>query len=61
MQIIFEDVEEESGQGPSFIDSAVGIFSLLNRFIKAIQKKKKKKTLSLNRSSTEGVAYDLQK
>ena len=42
MQIIFEDVEEESGQGPSFIDSAVGIFSLLNRFIKAIQKKKKK-------------------
>ena len=41
MQIIFEDVEEESGQGPSFIDSAVGIFSLLNRLIKAIQKKKK--------------------
>jgi len=38
MQIIFKDVEEKSRQGPSFIDSAVGIFSSLNCFMKVISK-----------------------
>ncbi|XP_075657665.1 uncharacterized protein LOC142627685 [Castanea sativa] len=38
LEIIYGDVEEKSGQGPSLFDNAVGIFSSLNRFMKAISK-----------------------
>ena len=38
MQIIYGDVEEKLGQGPSLFDNAVGIFTSLNRFMKAISK-----------------------
>ncbi|PPD86098.1 hypothetical protein GOBAR_DD16968 [Gossypium barbadense] len=36
--IIFGNAEEKSEQGPSFFSQAAGIFSSLNRFVKAISK-----------------------
>lgn len=38
MQIIFGDVAEKSEKGPSFLVRAAGMFSSLNRFMKAISK-----------------------
>lgn len=38
LEIIFGDVEEKSKQGPSLFSQAAGIFSSLNRFVKAISK-----------------------
>ncbi|MFQ6635179.1 hypothetical protein Gotur_011002 [Gossypium turneri] len=38
LEIIFGNAEEKSEQGPSFFSQAAGIFSSLNRFVKAISK-----------------------
>ncbi|GMI79319.1 hypothetical protein like AT5G27560 [Hibiscus trionum] len=38
LEIIFGNTEEKSEQGPSFFSQAAGIFSSLNRFVKAISK-----------------------
>ena len=38
LQLIFGNVEEKSEQGPSLFSQAAGIFSSLNRFMKAISK-----------------------
>ncbi|XVF41934.1 hypothetical protein PTKIN_Ptkin01aG0320500 [Pterospermum kingtungense] len=38
LEIIFGGVEEKSEQGPSLFSQAAGIFSSLNRFVKAISK-----------------------
>ncbi|XP_030545541.1 uncharacterized protein LOC115751717 [Rhodamnia argentea] len=38
LEIIYGDVEEKSEKGPSFFNTAAGIFSSLNRFMKAISK-----------------------
>ncbi|KAF8038778.1 hypothetical protein BT93_B1357 [Corymbia citriodora subsp. variegata] len=38
LQIIYGEVEEKSEKGPSFFNAAAGIFSSLNRFMRAISK-----------------------